>query len=144
RDPQPSWEYPPLSDQGYADRDLYEYWSARDPIRVYAAKLEAGGIINAGDLERFKRDAEALVDQQARAVIDAPWPEPAQAGAGVFVNEAPRVHIEVLDPTVRLEGEAAASAASSDVEDAPPFDAKGRTFLEAVMLGIGDALRGDP
>ena len=144
RDPQPSWEYPPLSDQGYADRDLYEYWSARDPIRVYAAKLEAGGIINAGDLERFKRDAEALVDQQARAVIDAPWPEPAQAGAGVFVNEAARVHIEVLDPTVRLEGEAAASAASSDVEHAPPFDAKGRTFLEAVMLGIGDALRGDP
>src|SRR5207244_3521038 len=41
RDPQPSWEYPPLSDQGYADRELYEYWSARDPIRVYAVKLEA-------------------------------------------------------------------------------------------------------
>src|SRR5256886_3610042 len=32
RDPQPSWDYPPLSDQGYADRELYEYWSARDPI----------------------------------------------------------------------------------------------------------------
>ncbi len=26
----------------------------------------------------------------------------------------------------------------------PPFDRKGRTFLEAVMLGVGDALRADP
>jgi 2-oxoisovalerate dehydrogenase E1 component beta subunit len=30
------------------------------------------------------------------------------------------------------------------IEPAPPFDAKGRTFLEAVMLGIGDVLRADP
>ena len=30
------------------------------------------------------------------------------------------------------------------VESAPPFDPKGRTFLEAVMLGIADALRADP
>jgi 2-oxoisovalerate dehydrogenase E1 component beta subunit len=30
-----------------------------------------------------------------------------------------------------------------DVEDAPPFDAKGKTFLEAVMLGVGDVLRAD-
>jgi 2-oxoisovalerate dehydrogenase E1 component len=140
RDPSPSWEYPPLSDQGYADRALYEYWSARDPIRSYAAKLEAGGIITAGDLDRFAREAETLVDQQARAVIDAPWPEPAQAGAGVFINEPPRVHVEVLDPHVRLKTDATAL----DVEKAPPFDAKGRTFLDAVMLGIGDALRADP
>src|SRR5207247_5196517 len=31
-----------------------------------------------------------------------------------------------------------------NVEEAPPFDAKGRTFLDAVMLGVGDALRADP
>src|SRR5262245_50994044 len=32
RDPQASWEYPALTDQGYANRDLYQYWAARDPI----------------------------------------------------------------------------------------------------------------
>src|SRR5207302_1074422 len=26
RDPQPSWEYAPLSEHGYANRELYEYW----------------------------------------------------------------------------------------------------------------------
>ena len=30
------------------------------------------------------------------------------------------------------------------IEQAPPFDPKGKTFLEAVMLGVGDALRNDP
>ena len=30
------------------------------------------------------------------------------------------------------------------MEDAPPFDPKGRTFLDAVTLGIGDALKSDP
>jgi 2-oxoisovalerate dehydrogenase E1 component len=155
RDPQTSWEYAPLTDQGYANRDSYEYWAARDPIAIYATTLEAAGIIRTGDLDRLKRDAEAIVDAQARAVIDAPWPEPSQAGVGVFADETPRTHVEVLDPAIRLHpdpplaaaGEpisAGAAVSASMVETAPPIDPKGRTLLDAVMLGIGDALRADP
>jgi 2-oxoisovalerate dehydrogenase E1 component len=178
RDPQPSWEYPPLSEHGYANRELYEYWSTRDPIATYAAKLEAAGIISAGDLDRFKREAEAMVEEQARAVIEAPWPDGAQAGVGVFADEPPRKHVEVLDPVIRLKadatgeleadvtGESIADSAGASVaaesvasgfsrtpsfsrtpdaiEPAPPFNSKGRTFLEAITLGIGDALRADP
>jgi 2-oxoisovalerate dehydrogenase E1 component beta subunit len=59
----------------------------------------------------------------------------------VFAGEPPRAHVEVLDPAIRMQQQAAGELA---VEAAPPFDAKGRTFLEAVMLGIGDALRADP
>jgi 2-oxoisovalerate dehydrogenase E1 component len=150
RDPQNSWSYAPLTEQGYADRDLYEYWAARDPLVLYASRLETAGIIKPGDVDRFKREAETLVEQQAREVIDAPWPDGAQAGVGVFANEPPRKHVEVLDPEVRLKPHAEkpgfASSASSAliVEVAPPFDPKGRTLLDAVMLGIGDALRADP
>src|SRR5947207_13719003 len=79
RDPQPSWAYPPLGDQAYADRELYAYWSARDPIALYAARLERDGLIAAGEVDRLKHDVEALVEEQARAVIDAPWPEPGRA-----------------------------------------------------------------
>jgi len=32
KDPQPSWEYAPLTPQGYANPKLYEFWRARDPI----------------------------------------------------------------------------------------------------------------
>jgi 2-oxoisovalerate dehydrogenase E1 component len=158
RDPQASWTYAPLAEQGYANRELYEYWAARDPIALYAARLQAEGVLADGDLDRFKREAEAIVEEEARAVIAAPWPEPAEAGVGVFANEPPRVHVEVLDPAIRLattynaehaeHAEASGSAVSAVsaliVEEAPPFDPKGRTFLDAVTLGIGDALKSDP
>ncbi len=157
KDPQASWEYPPLTEHGYANPDLFGYWAARDPIPAYAARLEAEGVILRGDLERFKHEAQAIVDEQARAVIDAPWPEPAQAGVGVFANESPRVHVEVLDPQVRLKPDAtphdlagsspenvASGFSPTAVEKAPPFDSRGRTLLEAVMLGVADALRADP
>src|SRR5262245_2660783 len=102
RDPQTSWEYAPLTEQGYANRELYEYWSQRDPIPTYAAKLTRLGIIAPGDVDRLKREAEALVDEQARAVIEAPWPDGSAAGVGVFADEAARVRVEVLNPDVRL------------------------------------------
>ncbi len=142
KDPQPSWTYPPLAETGYADRERYEFWCRKDPIATYAAKLEAEGIIGDGDLETFQRDAEALVETEARAVIDAPWPDGELAGIGVVADEPRREHIEVLDEEWRHR--ASENIALPVVEDAPPFDAKGKTFLEAVMLGVGDALRADP
>jgi 2-oxoisovalerate dehydrogenase E1 component len=130
KDPQPSWSYPQLVEGGYADRELYEFWSHKDPIATYAAKL---GV----DLEPLKREAEEIVEREARAVIDAPWPDPTAAGEGVFADEPRRVHIEVLE-------NGGQASACPPVEEAPPFDPKGKTFLEAVMLGVGDALRADP
>ncbi len=148
KDPAASWEYPPLTEQGYANRELYEYWAARDPIPAYAAVLEREGLIARGELETFKRNAEAIVEQEARAVIDAPWPDARVAGAGVFAGDETRVHVEVLDPVVRFPTPPAPPALPARpalaIEPAPPFDPKGKTFLEAVMLGIGDALAADP
>src|SRR5688500_1329831 len=141
RDPQPSWTYPPLTEQGYANRELYAYWSARDPLPAYAARLQAEGLIQPGDLERIQREVEALVEAEARAVIDAPWPEPAAAGDGVFAGEARRVRIEVLDPEIR--GAIDFNPGLPPLEPNAPRDPKGSTFLDAVMMGVGDALRAD-
>ncbi|HJQ41287.1 MAG TPA: thiamine pyrophosphate-dependent enzyme [Thermoanaerobaculia bacterium] len=140
KDPQTSWSYPPLMEAGYANRDAYEYWCGRDPIATYAAKLERDGVIREGDLDRWKREAESLVEAEARSVIDAPWPEGAEAGEGVFADEEPRRHVEVLDETWR-RGQAGLPVLH--LEEAPAFDPKGKTFLEAVMLGVGDVLRAD-
>ena len=141
KDPAASWDYAPMAEQGYANREAYAYWAARDPIAMYAKRLQDAGLIAADDLDRFKREAEAIVDEQAREVIAAPWPEPSAAGVGVFADEQPQAHVEVLDPAIRLR---AGRVEPRPVEPAPPFDPKGRTFLEAVMLGIADALRSDP
>jgi 2-oxoisovalerate dehydrogenase E1 component len=140
REPQTSRSYPPLFDGGYADRELYEFWRRRDPIPNYAERLEAEGVIARGDLERIWSEAEEMVERQARAVIEAPWPAGAAAGENVFSQDAPRRHAEPLDPATRASAKRAEPPA---LEPGPPFDSKGATFLEAVMRGVGDALRAD-
>jgi 2-oxoisovalerate dehydrogenase E1 component beta subunit len=124
------------------NRGLYEYWAARDPIAMYAATLEAEGILAAGELDRFKDEAVALVEREARAVIDAPWPEASTAGHGVVADEPPRTRVEVLDPVGATSVDLAAPL--PPLEPGLPADPRGRTFLEAIMLGVGDALRADP
>jgi 2-oxoisovalerate dehydrogenase E1 component len=137
-----AWEYPPLAGGGYVNRDAYAFWSARDPIARYAARLQEEGLIAAGEIERFRREAETLVEQEARAVIDAPWPAPESAGQGVFAHEAPRHRVEVLDPAWRNAADV--DAALPEIDAAPAVDPQGSTFLDGVMLGIRDACRADP
>ena len=132
---------PARDSSAYVDPDAYRYWAARDPIATYASTLLAAGIIRAGELDEFKRDAIALVEHEARAIVDAPWPHAEAAGTGVFAEELPRARIEVLEPHLRLAIDL--DPPLPQLEAGPPFDRKGRTFLEAVALGIGDALRAD-
>ena len=142
RDPQASWDYPALTDQGYANPDLYAYWRARDPLTTYAARLEAEGVIEAGELSRIQAEVEALVEEQAQAVIRAPWPDATKVSTGVFADAAIPARVEVLDPLVRDGVDW--NPALPLLEPNAPRDPKGSTFLEAVMLGVGDALRADP
>lgn len=141
KDPSASWDYPELTDAGYANREAWTYWSQRDPIATYAARLVAEGVIEATDVDAMKRDAAELVEREARAVIDAPWPEASSAGAGVLANEPPRTRIELLDEAPRKRVE---RLTFPDLEPAPPFDPKGRTMLDAIMTSVGDALAADP
>jgi 2-oxoisovalerate dehydrogenase E1 component len=140
KDPHPSWEYPPLTPQGYANPELYEFWSDRDPIPVYASRLKDLGLMRDGDLDRMKKEAEAQVEAEAQAVIRAAWPDPSTVTSDVVAADpTPRGRVEVLDRDDRapLQGPQLA------LESAPPFDRKGMTFLEAVMHGVGDALAAD-
>ncbi len=142
REPQAGWTYPSPVESGYVSRAVYEYWAARDPIEQYAARLQAEGIVTTAEFDAWKEEAVAIVEREARAVVDAPWPSPSTAGTNVLAGEPPRTRVEVLDPSWR-------SAVAYDpplppVEPGLPFDRKGRTFLEAITMGIGDVLRLDP
>jgi 2-oxoisovalerate dehydrogenase E1 component len=142
KEPPVSWECAPVAEGAYVNREQYEYWSKKDPIAFYAAKLQDEGVMRPGDVEKFKREAEAMIEKEARAVIDAPWPEPESAGAGVLADETPRVHVEPLDPSTRLKVDL--NPALPPVDAGLPLDRKGMTFLEAVTAGVADALRADP
>jgi pyruvate/2-oxoglutarate/acetoin dehydrogenase E1 component len=155
KEPPPGWDYPKLPDAGrrgersaeggpagYVDPQLYDYWCGKDPIATYAERLESAGIIVTGDLKAYKREAEALVEAEARAVVAAPWPSPSAAGAGVLADEPPRVRVEPLEPAHRER--VALESPLPPVDAGSPFDRTGRTFLDAIALGIRDALRADP
>ena len=142
KEPPASWNYPDLAPQGYADRAQYALWKKRDPIESYARQLVTDRVIGRGDLEQWQREAVDLVETEARAVVDAPWPEPGTAAERVCADEAPRHRIEVLDPDVRLGIDL--EPALPPLEEGPPRDPAGNTFLEAIMLGIRDALEADP
>lgn len=140
KDPPISWDYPVPTGQGYADAECYAYWSRRDPIRTFTARLVEEGIVEEAEVEGWKAECKELVEREARRVIEAAWPDGALAGVGVFADEKPRRRIEILDASAERN---IAAADLPGIEEAPPFDPAGRTFLEAVMLGVGDALRSD-
>jgi 2-oxoisovalerate dehydrogenase E1 component len=142
KEPPISWDYPRLSASAYADPELYRFWSARDPIALYADRLVVAGVIANGDLDRFKSEAQAMVDAEARAVIDAPWPAPEDARTRVYAGEAARDRTDPLVPESRLAIDFNPPLPTE--ERGLPFDRKGQTFLEAIAAGIADALRSDP
>ena len=142
KDQPPSWEYHELHDGGYANSELYEFWSKRDPIPMYARRLEEDGVIATGHLDELKKWADELVDRQAQVIIQEPWPKSENAGAGVFKDEAPRTRVDVLEPSHRLAQPVTADLPPLD--PGLPFDKTGNTFLDAVMMGVGDALHADP
>lgn len=141
KEPPVGWDYPKPSEGGYVDRDSWDFWAPRDPISTYGERLEAEGVLEAGELERLKDEVLEIVEAAARDVIDAPWPDPATVGDGVYADTPPERHVELLeDRPARLEG----IANLPELEPGLPHDKKGRTFLDAVMLGVGDALAADP
>jgi 2-oxoisovalerate dehydrogenase E1 component beta subunit len=98
-------------------------------------------VINNTELGRLQAWADGLVTAAAQRVIAEPWPDPEEAGMGVLAGEAPRVRVEVLEPERRASGDT--PPALPALEPYGPFDKAGSTLLDAVMLGVGDALRAD-
>ncbi|HZM97251.1 MAG TPA: thiamine pyrophosphate-dependent enzyme [Vicinamibacterales bacterium] len=141
KEPPITWEYPKLSSGAYADPAFYTFWAARDPIAAYAKRLELSGVIDASGVDRYKKEAQEIVEHEARAIIDAPWPQPAEAGTRVYAGDATAARRELLEPESRL---AIGLHPPLPPEDPGlPFVRKGQTFLDAIALGLADALRAD-
>ena len=136
KDPQPSWAYPPLTPQGYADPALYGS-GARDPIPAYARKLEAMSVIGARSSALQRRGRRHGGGAGARGNRRA-WPDRAgHAGCHCRRPFAARA-VEILG--------AASTAAESalSVRTRRRSTRRSMTFLEAVMHGVSDALDADP
>jgi 2-oxoisovalerate dehydrogenase E1 component beta subunit len=136
RDPQPGWDYPERHESGYADPEAWSYWAARDPIACYARSLEQEGLLGRDELEALRRKAHERVESEARRVIQAPWPAADTVGSRVVADGPAPCRV---DPLVR-DADPPRTLPPLEVFQADPA---GRTFLEAITLGVGDALRAD-
>ena len=138
-EPLVGWEYPPLTSKGgYVERNKYAQWAQKDPIAMYAAQLERSGLLGPAELDSLKADIETLVEREAQAVVAAPWPDPETlygTEAGGSLARASRLLTRERSRDQRP---------LSVVEPGMPFDNGGVTFLEAIALGIADAMRDDP
>lgn len=142
-DPALSFALPPTPDKGYVDRAKYAAWAARDPLARYADKLLREGVIDQGTLVAWQAEATARVDAAAQALKARPWPDGATVGRGLYarpIGDEQARH----PPAVAIPPLPARPGIEVAVEAAPPFDAKGQTFLDAIALGLDDVLRAVP
>jgi 2-oxoisovalerate dehydrogenase E1 component len=137
-DPDLGWELPPAPDKGYADAASYRAWAARDPLATYAGRLIASGVVTPDDVEGFKRDARERVEAAMADIVDRPWPDGKDARRFVFSDGDAPDHPPIDGPPAFGRG---GPDLDVEVEPAPALSPKGRTFLDGVALGVGDALR---
>jgi 2-oxoisovalerate dehydrogenase E1 component len=138
-EPRVAWDYPSLgSSGGYVDREKYSQWSRKDPIATYAARLEQLGLLEHGALDALKAELEAMVDREAQAVVAAPWPDPARLHGTESTSEITTASQSLTSQRGR------ARRSLPSIDPGAPFDNSGVTFLEAIALGIADAMRADP
>ena len=143
-DPPLSFDYPSAPEKGYVDRDKYAQWSTRDPLKGYAQKLVTDGVIDHKDVQGWKDEATAAVEDAVLSIRARDWPRPDRAGEGVFSAGPTARHPEaVAVPPLSTES-VVGSAVQVEVEAAPPFDPKGLTYLDAIGKGLVEVLDAVP
>ena len=67
---------------GYVDRDLLEYWAAKDPLPTHRALLVDMGVSEA-DLELMEAEEASAVEDAQTTLNEMEWPEPETVTKGV-------------------------------------------------------------
>lgn len=136
KEPELSFEIPPIKLGGYVNAELYEKWSGRDPIKCYAQKLIKEKICSQEDILNYQHQALSRCSLALQNIQNRSWPSEEEAGKGVYTNDTYEHHLFLRDE----ENNVAKLNTIVEMEFAPPFDSKGQTFLEGICLGVRDVL----
>ncbi len=137
---EPGWDYAELGSAGCADAESYRYWSERDPIQRYAARLAVEQLVTAEEVVTWKAEAEEVVEAETQRVLDAPWPKARTAGEGVFSDQPPAHR---SDPLLRRVARQEVRQGLPDLETGAPYHPAGAGFGEAIQRGLEQALEAD-
>jgi 2-oxoisovalerate dehydrogenase E1 component len=149
-DPALSFELPPTPEKGYVDSAKYARWAERDPLERLAATLKQQKLIDDRGVLAIQAEMTQRVDAAADALVERPWPEPALAGQGLYSDGTVvvRPSLEAVPPLSSASLSSSLSSSSTTnlrvIESAPPFDAKGATFLDACGQGLKEVVEAIP
>ena len=74
-------------DMSYVPPEMFEEWSARDPIDRYEERLQAEHGFTAEEVASIRDEVKTYVDECAKKALDSPMPDPGEATEGVFADE---------------------------------------------------------
>ena len=60
---------------GYVDRDLLDYWEAKDPLVTHRQLLQDLGV-PLSEIETMESEEMQLVENDHKALLEMEWPEP--------------------------------------------------------------------
>ncbi|MDH4347870.1 MAG: pyruvate dehydrogenase (acetyl-transferring) E1 component subunit alpha [Gemmatimonadota bacterium] len=73
----------------YRSKEEVEQWKRRDPIALFRARLEGGGILAAAAIEALDREARAVTDQAVAFAEAGEWEPVADLLKDVYARELP-------------------------------------------------------
>jgi TPP-dependent pyruvate/acetoin dehydrogenase alpha subunit len=76
-------------DQRYVPKALLDEWRARDPLAKYRGWLIAEGVASGTDLDEIDAMSHGYAEDEAQLADNAPMPDPADVGRGVWAGDEP-------------------------------------------------------
>lgn len=73
-----------MRDGGYRSQEEIDSWKARDPLKLYQARLLAEEIAHAEEFEAIEGQVKAVVEEAFEFSKNSPWPEPATVLDHIF------------------------------------------------------------
>ncbi|MDM7917287.1 MAG: thiamine pyrophosphate-dependent dehydrogenase E1 component subunit alpha [Candidatus Eisenbacteria bacterium] len=77
-------------DAWYVPRELREAWEARDPLRLFRARLIEEGILDEAQYAAIEAQAEEQMREAEAFALASPEPDPADALRGLYAGEEDR------------------------------------------------------
>jgi 2-oxoisovalerate dehydrogenase E1 component len=140
-DPTLNFELPQITPGGYVDAQAYRAWATRDPVVRYGQKLTHENILSAEDIQELREQVLESVEETVQNIKSMPWPKPESVGTRVYVGQT---RVEKRPSPGAPHKANLGPLAAPLLEQAPPLNAGGSTFIEAIGRGLDDVLNAIP
>jgi len=81
---------------GYADRELLQYWSAKDPVTTHRQLIIDLGV-DESELDLMEKEEKELIDDEKSSLLDMDWPNPETVTKGVTSISNAETHQDHLN-----------------------------------------------